>query len=166
MPYQDYFQIADDVIVHLDAVVKSINDPFISSRYVGLVAISAVTTYELAIKDIFINFAEKKHRVFGNFTRSHFERINGRIKVRTIREDYITRFGDKYVRRFKVKLDQYEIQYLRQHSVSIKSSYGNIIAWRHAFVHQGQIQATYQEAVQSYKAGKEVIHCLFQTMQR
>ncbi len=166
MPYQNYFQIADDVIKHLNTFVGSIEDPFISSRYVGLVAISAVTAYELAIKDIFINFAEKKHKIFGSFTRSHFERINGRIKIKTIRKDYIARFGDKYVRRFEVKIDQYEKQYLRQHHISITSSYGNIIAWRHVFVHQGQIQATYQEAAQSYEAGKEVIHCLFKTMQR
>lgn len=103
MPYHDHFKIADDLILHLDSFVETINDPFISSRYVGFVAVSAVTVYELAIKDIFTDFASAKHKVLGNFTLLYFERLNGRIKLQELKNDYVKRFGQKYVVRFQKK---------------------------------------------------------------
>jgi hypothetical protein len=60
MPYVDQFQLADDYLAHLDAVIVQITDPFIKSRYTGFLAVSAVTVYELAIKSIFIDFAHRK----------------------------------------------------------------------------------------------------------
>ena len=53
MAYQDHFKLADDMISHLDSVVGGITDSFVTSRYVGFVAVAAVTVYELAIKEIF-----------------------------------------------------------------------------------------------------------------
>lgn len=168
MAYTDHYKLADDVIDHLNTVVSSISDPFIATRYVGFVAIVSVTVYELAIKEIFVEFGEKKHKVLGEFTRSYFSRINGRIKVDTIRNDYIKRYGDKYVNRFKRKLAEAETQNLRVKGISIQSSYANIITWRHEFVHEGKIPstATYFEVTKSYEAGKEIIRCLAETMQR
>ena len=69
MAYTDHFQLADDVISHLNTVIGGISDPFIASRYVGFVAVASVTVYELAIKEIFIDFGERKHKVLGEFTR-------------------------------------------------------------------------------------------------
>jgi len=168
MAYTDHYKLADDMIAHLDTVIGGISDPFIASRYVGFVAIASVTVYELAIKDIFIEFSEKKHKVFGTFTRSHFYRINGRIKTRDLREEHIVRFGQKYVKRFKRKLDEAEKQNIHDNGVSILSSYGNIITWRHQFAHEGTIPstATYNEITRSYEAGKEVVRCLAETMRR
>jgi len=85
------------MIAHLDSVVRGVSDPFIESRYVGFVSIAAVTVYELCIKDIFINFAKTKHNVFGSFIENYFERISGRIKLRHIKNDYLKKFGDKYL---------------------------------------------------------------------
>jgi hypothetical protein len=51
MPYTDHFTLADDYITHLDAVIGGITDPFINSRYTGFLSVSAVTVYELALKD-------------------------------------------------------------------------------------------------------------------
>ena len=168
MGYQDHFHLADDVITHLDEVIGSLDDEFISSRYIGLVAIAAVTVYELSIKDIFCEFGEAKNKVFGNFTRSHFERINGRIKTRIIKNEYIKRFGDKYVKRFSRKIEAIEKSYLRTHNISIRSSYNNIIEWRNQFAHAGTLPmtVTYQEVIDSYEYGKLVIECLAETMRR
>ena len=168
MAYTDHYKLTDDVIAHLNTVIGGITDPFIATRYVGFVAIASVTVYELAIKEIFIDFGEKKHKALGAFTRSFFNRINGRIKVTNIRDDYIKRFGEKYVKRFRRKLNEAENQNLRNHGISILSSYANIITWRHEFVHEGKIPstATYFEITNSYEAGKEVIRCLAETMQR
>ncbi len=166
MAYQDHFRLADDMIAHLDTIILGIKDPFITSRYVGFVSVAAVTVYELALKEIFCEFGEKKHRVLGNFTRSYFDRINGRIKIITIRDEYIHRFGEKYEKRFKRKLSIIENIGLRSYGISISTAYNNIIEWRNSFAHEGIIPpyVTYAEVTQSYRIGKDVLACLSDTM--
>jgi RiboL-PSP-HEPN len=166
--YADHFKLADDLIAHLTPTVLGIADPFLTSRYSGFVAVAAVTVYELAVKEILCTFGESKHAVLGNFTRSYFDRINGRIKYRVLHEEYVFSFGDKYVRRFKQKVAKREREILISKGKSILSSYDNIITWRNLFAHEGQIptNATYAEAVDSYEMGKEVIECLARSMKR
>ncbi len=168
MGYSDHFKLADDYITHLDTVIRTIPDPFIISRYTGFLAVSAVTVYELAIKTIFIEFAEKKHKVLGNFTVAYFDKINGRIKSRDLKERYIAKFGDKYIKRFKKKIEKKEKQILRAEGASISASYGNVITWRNEFVHEGKSPstATYEEVKQSYARGKYLINCLAEAMNR
>lgn len=168
MAYTDHFRLADDLVAHLNEVVGRVDDPFISSRYVGFVSIVAVTVYELAIKEIFFEFGEKQHKVLGNFTRSYFDRINGRIKTKHLRNEYIPRFGLKYVRRFRKNEKLVEKKYLREKGVSVWACYNNVIQWRNEFSHEGRIPATvtYHEVVRSYEVGKEVIRCLAETMTR
>ena len=131
-------------------------------------AVTAVTVYELAIKEIFTSFAEKKHKVFGNFTSSHFNRINGRIMKKDIEDRYIKRFGEKYLKRFKAKINALEKDANKQNKGSILSSYGNIITWRNQFAHEGDMPstATYLEVKKSYFLGQELINCLAETMVR
>lgn len=168
MAYYTHFQLADDMIAHLNTVISSISDPFVSSRYVGFVSVAAVTVYELAIKEIFVEFAKNKNKVFGSFAESHFDRINGRIKNSDIRDDYIKRFGPKYVDRYKKKLDGIEKRTLISRGKSIKAAYANIIIWRNDFAHGGHIPSTvtYQEVVEAYELGKELINCVAKTMSR
>lgn len=52
MAYDSHFILADDMINHLNSIVGGTTDPFMSSRYVGFVSVSAVTVYELALKEI------------------------------------------------------------------------------------------------------------------
>ena len=167
MGYCKYFKLADDVILHLNTVVTNIEDQFISSRYTGFIAVSAATVYELSIKDIFCEFGTRKHRVLGNFTEKYFRRINGRIKTDHI-YNYIRNFGEKYVNKFKKKSLVIEDVSLRSNKVSVLSSYNNIIEWRNSFAHEGQMPATvtYEEVVKAYEAGKEVLRCLSETMNR
>lgn len=166
MPYSSHFKLADDMIFHLDSIINGVADSFIASRYVGFVAVAAVTVYELAIKDIFREFGLKKHKVLGNFTEVYFDRINGRIKIKTIRDDYIKKFGEKYVKRFEKKIEATEKYFLKNNRVSIKSSYLNIIEWRNSFAHEGLVPSfvTYNEVTKSYEFGKEVVRCLAETM--
>lgn len=168
MPYIDYFQLADDYVTHLDATIANIGDPFIQSRHTGFLAVSAVTVYELAIKTIFIEFAAKKHKVLESFTASYFERINGRIKISIIKDEYISRFGGKYVNKFAKIIEKRENEILKADRSSMLSSYGNVITWRNQFAHEGIIPstATYDEVKKSYQIGKNVIHCLANAMQR
>ena len=168
MSYQDRFKIADQCVGHLDSTVSGVQDAFIASRYVGFVAVSAVTVYELAIKDIFIAFSTKKHSVFGEFTTSYFDRINGRISSREIVKEYLPRFGDKYVKRFRQKRNQREKDILQSGKGHILTSYNNIITWRNQFAHEGVVPytVTFAEARDAYDCGKHVIHCLAETMVR
>ena len=168
MAYSDYFRLADDLIHHLNGVMGGISDPFIQSRYVGFVAVSASTVYELAIKDIFIEFAQRKHKVFGSYASYKFRRLNGRIKTSDLRGNHIRQFGEKYLQRY----DKYDLQaekaHLRSHGRSIRASYDNLIQWRNEFAHEGRIPttATYAEVTQAYESGKETIHCLARAMTR
>lgn len=168
MSYEDHFKIADDTLRHLDVVANASTDSFAQSRYVGLVAVTAVCVYELAVKEIFCEFASKKHRVFGEFATNHFDRINGRIKRQDLISDYIKRFGDKYVARFKRHCNAEHRKALRDRRVDIFTNYANIIEWRNQFAHEGKIPTTptYNEAKQAYREGKVIIHCLARTMVR
>jgi hypothetical protein len=168
MDYADNFTHADDVVLHLNGVVPSLDDPLLQAKYVGFVAVAAVTVYEIAIKEIFISFGTKKHRTLGAFTESFFDRINGRIRLDTLKNDYISPFGDRYKKRFTKNLETRSQSFFRQHRRDVRSAYGNIIVWRNDFAHKGLIRttATYPDVVQSYEDGKEVIHCLAQTMTR
>ena len=168
MGYEEHFRLADDYISHLDPSISNIVDPFILSRYTGFLSVSAVTVYELAIKKIFIDFASNKHNVFGVFAYSHFDRINGRIKLGELRKSHISSFGDKYLIRFDRLLNEVENSVFRSEGVSVKNSYNNIIQWRHDFAHEGRSPstATYNEVKQSYYTGKYLIECLYHTMKR
>src|ERR1700689_3219584 len=99
--YSDHFKSADDFLAHVQPIVTGIPDPLLASRYTGFIAVAGVTVYELAIKEIFCEFGESKHQVLGTFARSFFDKINGRIRYETLHREYVSRFGEKYVRKFK-----------------------------------------------------------------
>jgi len=168
MSYVNHFRHADDVIAHLNTVMPSIADPLLQAKYVGFVSVAAVTVYEQAVKEIFINFAQRKHKVLGNFTEAYFYRINGKIKIKVIHDEYISKFGDKYQKRFKKKLGKASKDYLLAYRRDVRSSYANLITWRNDFAHEGKINSTttYREVVQAYEDGKEIIHCLAESMTR
>lgn len=168
MAYIDHFKHADDVITELNKYVPSITDQLIKSKYVGFVSVVAVTVYELAIKEIFIEFANKKHKVLGKFTEAYFDRINGRVKIKVIKDEYISKFGDKYVQKFSKKIDEKKTEFLKANRRDFYSSYTNLIIWRNDFAHEGKINqnATYEEVILAYEDGKEVIHCLANCMVR
>lgn len=168
MSYQSNFAAADDFITHLDGVMDAIAEPYLQSRYLGFVTLTAVTVFELAIKQVICEFADKKHSVLGNLTRDKMDRINGRIKLDNLQKEFIKPFGEKYLNRFRSNLDKMENESLRAGMGSIKSSYGNIIQWRHEFVHQGRVPSTtnYFEIKNSFYVGKKVIDCLHKSMVR
>jgi len=168
MGYEDKFVHADGVVEHLNSVVPAITDPLLQRKYVGFVSIVAVTVYELAIKEIFIDFSHKKHKILGNFTESFFDRINGRIKMEVVQKDYIPKFGVRYTEKFKRNIKSSKVVYLRDHGRDFCTSYNNIITWRNQFAHEGIINShtTYDDAVRTYEDGKQVIHCLAASMAR
>jgi len=168
MAYSDHFKLTDDLILHLDPILAESSDSFIESRYTGFLAVSGVTVLELALKNIFCDFAAAKHPVLGNFCSQYFYRINGRIGLKLIKDDYLAKFGSKYQQRFENRVEKLERQHLRTAGTSIKASYGNLITWRNSFAHEGivPVNASYQEVKRAYDCGKEVMHCLAGCMRR
>jgi hypothetical protein len=142
MPYTDHFTLVENYLAHVDPVMAGIADPFEEARYTGFIATSAVTAYEMAIKDIFYAFADKKHSVLGAVTRARFLRLNGKIKLEDLKKEHINMFGGKYLHRFTVNLEKTENDYVVSHSKSPKSAYNNVIVWRNQFVHEGTLPNT------------------------
>lgn len=166
MPYQNRFVATDGLIAHLTPIVNTITDAAIKANYAGFLSVSAVTVYELAIKDIFSEFATNKHKVFGNFVDRHFYRINGKIKISDIKETHIMHFGEKYFKKFEANLNKKETIVLNTTRKSIKASYSNLILCRHNYVHKGFPTLTFEEVLENYAIGKDVIHSLYDAMKR
>jgi hypothetical protein len=166
MLYKDRFVATDNLIAHLKTVIGTITDPEIRANYAGFLSVNSVTVYELAIKDIFNKFASKKNKIFGAFVERHFERINGRIRIDELKGKHIKLFGDKYFKKFDKTLKSKESIMMSASKISISADYGNLITCRHEFVHNGYPTLSINEVIDCYKSGKEVIHCLNQTMKR
>lgn len=168
MPITLNFSHADAIVTDLSAMVTPTLDPLISAKYAGFVSVAAVCVYEMAIKDIFINFAFKKHPVLGSITEETFDRINGRVKYQVIKDNYVPLFGTKYTAKFTKAIQKKSNEFVRTTGRDILSSYNNVITWRNEFVHAANVPgtATFFEVVRSYEDGKEVIECLNQVMHR
>lgn len=166
MAYQDRFIATDNLIAQLSPIVTGITDTAIKSNYAGFLSVSAVTVYELAIKDIFTEFATKKNIVFGNFIEKHFASINGRIKLDDLKGQHIKPFGTKYLDKFEKRLVQRERVVFTSTRKNVRSDYSNLIICRHKYVHAGSPTLTFQEVLDNYQTGKEIIHSLYEAMQR
>lgn len=165
MGYQDHYQHADAIVAHLDTLVPGLADPLLRAKYTGFVTVAAVTVYEMAVKDVFIDFASQTHPVLGSFADSFFDRINGRIQLDDLKK-YAARFGQAYADTFIARLKDSSEQHLKAAKRDPRSAYSNLVLWRHDFAHEAiAASATYQEAVTAYQDGKVVIECLAFAMQ-
>ena len=168
MPYRSNFIHADEIIVHLGSLRGHGMNPLLESKYIGFVAVACVTVFEMAIKEILVSFAEKKHVVLGNVVRNRCERMNGRIQIDTIKQDYIVPFGIKYQKKFDRKIAERAKFVMRSRHRDIHVSYKNLILWRNDFAHSGATggNATWAEVIQAYEDGKEILDCLFHALVR
>jgi hypothetical protein len=164
MSYVDRFKATDDLITHLQTVIPIVTDERLKSEYAGFLSANAVTVYELAIKDIFITFAERKNSAFGIFVEKYFYQINGRIRIDDIK-GYVKSFGEKYFNKFNKKLEKKNKALLGVCN-NIKAIYSNLIICRHNYIHANNPTMTFNEVVEGYQLGKEIINVLNETMQR
>lgn len=159
--YERHFTLADELIAHLESSIDPGNSREFS-RYTGFVAVSAVTVYELSIKTIISDFAVARHHLLAAFVDRYFERINGRVRIESIKKDYLSKFGDWYVDRFKRHLRSCSRKILLRERRDLSSSYENVVTWRNEFAHEGRLPATatFEEVRDAYSTGKGVIHCV------
>jgi ribosomal protein L37AE/L43A len=127
------------------------------------------TTYCEECKKYFSNYnkenSETINKIFGGFIEKYFDRINGQIKIKDIK-NYVGKFGEKYLTKFNTKLENRNSILLRTHHNDIQAVYGNLIICRHKFIHANNHTMTFNEVVQSYSIGKEIINILNDTMKR
>jgi len=166
MSYLERFIATDNLIAHLSPILSNLVDASIKANYAGFISVSAITVYELAIKDIFIDFSQKKNPVFGAFVTKHFTNINGKIKIGDLRGQHIKLFGDKYLQKFDKKLKIRESIILNRDRKSLHDCYENLITCRHKYVHGGNTTLSFEEVIDNYQIGKEVIHTLHEAMYR
>ncbi len=155
--FSDY----DSVIKHLAELMRQQSDGFISSRYTGFVAVSAITVYEVEVKKLFFEFASRINPILGNYVSSTMGQLSARVQREDL-EKYLSNFDEGYTERFKSLLNQKEEECLRSQRDSVKNAYANLFRWRHEFVHGGKLpqHATFSEVVKAYDLGKEVVFAL------
>lgn len=162
--YTDYFLKSDTVINHIKHINLPPENYLLRQSYIGFVCIVAVATYEMAIKDILVNFCTKHNPLFGNFFSSKFHRINGNIEIDKIKSNFLIHFGDNYKETFEDMIDFENDMLLQKEHKSLKETYKNIITWRNLFAHSASfnttILTTLDEVCNSYNIGKNVITCL------
>lgn len=162
MAYTDRFNDVDVLISGLNHIVPNLPGN-IQPKIAGFLAVNAVTAYELAIKEIIADFATAKHSVFGDFIRSYHSRLNGNIKLKSLKDE-LNKFGGSYKDDFEASLCIKEAQVRNTMNQDLRSSYNNLLECRHQFVHTSNITLTIQECINNYNAGKSVIEALFDTM--
>lgn len=166
MSYLSRFSEVDLLITQLQPSIPAITDDMIKANFAGMLSVKAVTAYELAIKDILIEFSRKKHMIFGTFVDSSFSRINGKIVYRDLRNDIVNKYGAKYSAKFVKEISISTSRILKTNHVDLITTYNNLIQCRHDFVHKGTIGLSWDEAIFDYSIGKEVIEALNRAMRR
>lgn len=162
MAYTDRFNDVDSLISGLNNIIPNLPEA-IQPKIAGFLAVNAVTAYELAIKEIINDFATAKHIVFGDFIRSYHSRLNGNIKLQSLKEE-LKKFGGSYKDDFENTLCLKEVQVRNTMNQDLRSSYHNLLECRHQFVHSSRITLTIQECINNYSVGKNVIDALYDVM--
>lgn len=162
MAYTDKFKPADDLFSTFSSSINNFNDD-LKSKITGFLTVSAVTCYELAVKDILIDFATSRHVEFGNFMMNHLKRINGNIKIKDLK-DLINNFGDHYKSDYEDQLKSCEQLLPPPQRFSMRDNYNSLILCRHSFVHANNVTLSFQECRDYYAIGKNIIKALSQTL--
>lgn len=157
MQYSDKFQPTEELIEEINSLREYIR-PDALPKFTGALSVSAVTSFELAIKDILIEYATNKHQVFGCYIRQHLSRLNGKIKINDLKDE-LKKFNPILADNF-----EFEIANVERIHFGLRSSYQNLIQNRHTYVHANRINLTYEECVTNYQIGKKIIEALAAVM--
>jgi hypothetical protein len=160
------FTSSDAIARHLLAIEPSLGDQVLANKYVGFGSVSAAAIFEMNIKDAIFEFCGRISPVFENFGRSRFERMNGRISIKLLKEDCLLPFGEAYKDGFVSRLDSADQLALATSRTSVIQCYQNLLTWRHSFAHTGSAPATatLSEFGVAYEESKKVIQCFFEVL--
>lgn len=159
MTYKQKFRATDELIGSMIKLMSTL-DQDTQSKFTGFFSVSAITVYELAIKEIIIDYAEHCHCDYGYFMGNHLSRLNGRIRIEDLKKG-VKNLGDRYENRFKNRLEKEKRNIYGKYEKDLCNSYNNLIQCRHSYVHAGNINLTFRECIDDYMIGKHVIKCLY-----
>lgn len=148
----------DKYIKMLHALYISANPEF-KSLYLGLSVIMAVNSLENRVRDALLYFAMKQHPILYSVVSKEFEKINAKVKVSELKCD-LDLLGKQYKDAFEQKLTT--IGY----DDKAATLYGNLITWRHDFVHTGMMSCypTYEEFLDNFHIGESIITAFEETL--
>jgi hypothetical protein len=126
------------------------------SDLAGLLVVLICAAYENCIKEILNSYAGRQSALFRIYTQNRYEKINSRIDIQDL-QSYAKTFHPDLGLKFKSKLKETSEYYLRRASVDIKSSYGQILQWRHIFAHTGARVTTVEEVLRHHGLAKRVL---------
>lgn len=139
------------VIDILKPVHDSTSDLWLKSRLAGLVTVEAVSSFELAIKQLLIEFCKSRDNVFGSFAERRFQKLNGRIKISDIKGEYLTPLGGSYAAKFEMKLTEASASARAANRDDPALRYQALLQNRHSFVHTGSLTITFDESVEYFR---------------
>lgn len=164
--YEDHLrwveQLTADVLHH--APQPGTQADHFRADLAALLCTSYVAAFECSIKAIFTSFATSKHRILGTVAGYHFKRINSKIQIDRIANEYARQFGDHYRSRFKELVQQEEARILISDKTSMKETYHNLIRWRNEFAHEGKKLATLEEVTRALPIAQIVVRQLDRAM--
>lgn len=162
MAYTNRFNDVDSLITEINPIVSNLSTN-VQPKIAGFLAVNAVTAYELAIKEIIADFATAKHSIFGDFIQNYHARLNGNIKIQSLKDE-LNKFGGNYKADFESELCTRELNLRNTLQKDLRSCYTNLLECRHLFVHTSRITLTIQECIDNYNVGKDVIAALYDAM--
>jgi RiboL-PSP-HEPN len=162
VPFRPHLQKVEELATNLvrNAPVAGLSTDSFRADLAGFLAIAYAAAFEESVKEIFIAFAKSQHTILHRMVEKKFDRINGKIKIDTIKNDYLLPLGEQFKDVFSSELKRVEDEVLRSHGQSVISSFTNIIDWRNAFAHKLERQTTIEEVQTSYVFAKKVIELL------
>lgn len=143
-----------------DKVVGNATDPWVKSRFAGLIAVAATTEFELSVKDTFVSFCRTTNPLFGDFVQNKFKNLRGRIKVDGIKDELLKHLGPEYCRTFQASLDELVRVAKERNDPDPVENYNTLIENRHGFVHKGDLILSLENVCDYYRNGLLVMEAL------
>lgn len=150
-------RLAQDMQIY--APISNIAAGTFRANLAGLLIVNMCSTYETCVKEIIINFAERKHAAFGAFATKNYAKLNSRINVPDLYK-YAKLFDGELAEKFKENLRRKRARINQRTGKDICQSYEQILSWRHDFAHAGIHNTTIEEALKFHNLGKRVLYIM------
>lgn len=155
----------DELVSEIETLVPYNGSANIEFRadLAGLLVVAIAATYENCVKEILFEHANRHHNAFGEYCRRNYQKLNSKIRVADL-ENYCKLYSNNAYTSFKAQLSKRRTGVQIKVGKDIKSSYEQILNWRHDFAHARARSTTIEEAAASHKLGKRVIYVFDQAL--
>jgi len=123
----------------------------------GLLVVALVASYETCVKETLIAYAGRYHNQFATFAQNNFDRLNSKIGIDDLYK-YARIFDANVHTKFGVLVTARTNRLKQKLGVDCKSSYKQLLSWRHDFAHAGLRNTTVEEAIRTHLFAKRIIY--------